>query len=1199
MMLRINNIEFPYEVIDGLIKGGLVVFAGAGISVDDPSNLPLFNNLALQIKHYKTKIPVDIKPTDDELQKLKDTPIPIYLEELEELHHVKVHETAKKLLTHSGSKPNQWHKAIVNLFKGSKEIKIVTTNFDLHLSSILTPEEVMNNPIYIAPALPRGDDFKGFVYLHGNVSQDSKELVLTDRDFSRSYIKYGRQTSFLRELFSKSTILFIGYSHGDVILNYIAKSDEFETGRFILTDNNDDKYWGSLGINPIYYAKNNHIEALCALEDLGKVVQRTFLENEDEIKRLVSKSTSDLKIDEESYLKWSLVNPAKSAVFIKYAKELDWLLWTIKHGFLDCIFNVNEESSENRSIFARWFGSELFVGKYDSECHKIISAFGIHRVTRDLNVTIALTLSRLPELPPKEILAQWVLILCESSYGNQQNISDYIMMILKKLRFPEDQNTALILFDFLCKPRVGYQSIFSGTQMGIYFLGDKIHLEWFYNEYIRSNSDCLFTRLYYIIIRNLIEYTTISESINKDDVSSCLISYNRKAIEDHSQNNIISDGNSMLDMLINIARDLIEYVFRINSKKGLIFCLDMIHVNNPILERIAVHGIRVSSLTVKQKLKEVLLNNFLYSGSKHEVFTLIKSIYPMLSSADRKRLIRKIQKGSSSIEKDYRLFNYEIYNFLYWLTLCDPECEKARSSFSEFSKLNPDFRPRDHPDFDTYIEVGYGVQSPISIDDLLSKDPSDFEFQNWFINFKGGGFNQPDRSGLLQTLQGAVGKDFEWGLTFAIALIDSNNFNNNIAECIFYGWKYARPNTINWIKLLQFIKKYLEFFSGSLRSLTDLLKSCMTHDSNNIISDELVDQVTEIALEFIPDAFRLEDESMLGEQFDWYANAINSTGGHIVEILIRALEIRNQPQHQCSDEDLNKCFRHFLNNRNYASDMGCVILGSNLYYLYRLNKIWTKNNLIPLFVWSNNYELAEKVWSGYLNNFRCDISMFKDLLKIQIEAASFIVSHKKMLKQFTKLVANMSICGVVFGLEDPIGSEWSIDFIKRVDDQSRIEFAFHIRQMIKYNEQVKIYIDQLCKEYLIVYWGMRHAGIPAPITQQETLELIQWLPFLGTHFEQGVDIVLDTNKELLAFRGHQHTNIYDDLNNEQILLRYPEKTLILLRHLIINESFNNIYADQIRALLGKLKAKECNSSYMSDICNKLASMGYEFAREFV
>ena len=107
---------------------------------------------------------------------------------------------------------------MLKLFRSGNAVRLVTTNFDSHFTTAAEDLYEGTVPIFSAPALPVGNRFQGIVYLHGDVSQDPKELVLTDGDFGRAYLTEGWARRFLQEMSAKYTVLFVGYSHRDVVI---------------------------------------------------------------------------------------------------------------------------------------------------------------------------------------------------------------------------------------------------------------------------------------------------------------------------------------------------------------------------------------------------------------------------------------------------------------------------------------------------------------------------------------------------------------------------------------------------------------------------------------------------------------------------------------------------------------------------------------------------------------------------------------------------------------------------------------------------------------------------------------------------------------------------------------------------------------------------------------------------------------------
>jgi hypothetical protein len=59
-----------------------------------------------------------------------------------------------------------------------------------------------------------------------------QDIVLTDSDFGRAYLTEGWARRFLVDLFRHFTVLFVGYSHSDTVMHYLARAlPEQEAGR--------------------------------------------------------------------------------------------------------------------------------------------------------------------------------------------------------------------------------------------------------------------------------------------------------------------------------------------------------------------------------------------------------------------------------------------------------------------------------------------------------------------------------------------------------------------------------------------------------------------------------------------------------------------------------------------------------------------------------------------------------------------------------------------------------------------------------------------------------------------------------------------------------------------------------------------------------------------------------------------------------
>ena len=262
--MKIANIDFPKPLLNALRDGELVVFAGAGISMGEPACLPNFKTLADIIAQGTGKALQEGEPIDRFLGRLQRD-------------GVKVHGLAKEVLSPPGLKATDLHRNLLRLYSNTGQVRIVTTNFDLLFQQ--AAESVFNDSqpeVFRSPALPLGHQFNGIVHVHGAVSHPG-EMTITDADFGRAYLTESWARRFLVDLFRSFTVLFVGYSHDDTIMNYLARalpSGEADR-RFALIGetNGDADRWRLLGIEPISYPQSDKHDYSALYEGVHRMAE--------------------------------------------------------------------------------------------------------------------------------------------------------------------------------------------------------------------------------------------------------------------------------------------------------------------------------------------------------------------------------------------------------------------------------------------------------------------------------------------------------------------------------------------------------------------------------------------------------------------------------------------------------------------------------------------------------------------------------------------------------------------------------------------------------------------------------------------------------------------------------------------------------------------------------------------------------------
>lgn len=195
----LRDIQFPARLIEAHRLGDLVIFVGAGASLDPPSGLPDYRSLAKLIAEEAQVTDI----TDEDLHHPD-----VLLGRLADERGVDVRGRIAAHIGIAASQPNRLHRAIASLSAARQPVRLVTTNYDAHLSLALTEAGVEFRE-FVAPALPMGDDFDGVVHLHGCL-REVPRMIATDSDFGRAYLLDAWAARFLERMFSLYAVLFVG-----------------------------------------------------------------------------------------------------------------------------------------------------------------------------------------------------------------------------------------------------------------------------------------------------------------------------------------------------------------------------------------------------------------------------------------------------------------------------------------------------------------------------------------------------------------------------------------------------------------------------------------------------------------------------------------------------------------------------------------------------------------------------------------------------------------------------------------------------------------------------------------------------------------------------------------------------------------------------------------------------------------------------
>ena len=510
-----KDLDLPEELLAAQQRRELVVFAGAGVSIDDPSGMPSFPALIRQIAAEHGD--------DDSSAQLDDEP-DFYLGQVAE-DGFPVHARVAEILTPTtAANYNAYHVNLLRLFREPGDVRLVTTNHDPFFTSaaeVVFPNEVES---FYAPALPPGDEFVGIAYLHGGVVREANRLVLTDSDFGRAYLIQGWAATFLRSMYARFAVLFVGYRHGEPVLKYLARGLTSSVVRYAFDrDDADTSEWSRLGIHVVAYprlAAPDHYGAL--REGIVAWAERTqmgFVEHDARI-RALAQGAPPLDRADSDYLKSTLREAATSSVFATVANDPAWLIWARDVPQFAELFAAGEVSPAALEL-AQWF-AQSFVPAHSDEAISSIQAMG-GRLSSALWIACAWRIWTVEPRPHPDTLGFWVAHLLENN--PPPDGLRYLEYILSKCRWPEDRSTAVLLFAALTDPRPVIEPTFVALAGGggptvsasVETAGDQLILREVWERYFAPHLDVLAIELEPILAAQLVRAHSIMRATGQAD----------------------------------------------------------------------------------------------------------------------------------------------------------------------------------------------------------------------------------------------------------------------------------------------------------------------------------------------------------------------------------------------------------------------------------------------------------------------------------------------------------------------------------------------------------------------------------------------------------------------------------------------------------------------------------------------------------
>jgi SIR2-like domain/Domain of unknown function (DUF4020) len=1139
-----DGVNVPDAVVQARSAHELVVFVGAGASIGTPSNLPTFEQLALRVAN-------DLSVSDEGA----DRP-DVFLDRLERAGRP-VRSSVVHQLSDPKSLPNDLHTAIVRLFDGVDTMRIVTTNYDEHLSTAAGQNFGALPPIYAGPALPLGRNFNGIVHLHGTLTGPVDDLVITTSDFGRAYLTDAWAARFLNDLFHRYVTLFVGYSHNDVVMRYLAQGLRPESRRFgFMPDTGDPEEWRPLEIYPVLYpATSGHLELVEVVATWGDRIRMGQLDHQQRIQEMVVTGLPQTRAD-TAYLEVVIADDATARLFAEHVSDTKWLIWIMERAPFPSLFAQDEVLSDAGVALAVWFAE---IARSDPQTAlDVAQRYGgkLHGVTAQ-RVAWAFRQNR----PEAKDLGRWVALLINNA---TPVLDQELSTLLAHSRWPEDADVALTLFDHLATHRVEIQPAFPNLAAGSStttddaesgiprfsvesLKGDDHWLHEAWTSFFKPHLDELATPLTEILMARLASAHRTLRGVGQANQQWDEQSFHRSAIAPDGQDSIPWSSYLLVDAL----RDCVEFLTnaRPNEAASLINRLESSDV--PLLRRIAIHGWTVrTDISADEKLAHLVASGNLYAfATKRETYRLIEATAAAADTA-RGDLLEAARQGppASHSSSDERIDVHETLTLLSWIAQSLPDFPDARATFEEFQAQHPHLRPAEHPGYDSWsgpsgftasypfpLEEIFKCRTAAELDLLIDKvaatDPQILTM--WAFR-------------IPAAFADAASQDLEWAQGVLTDLSERGDWTSPFWTAILPGVSRAAPQADE----------------DRLTSMTGLLAGVVEHVASATEGGQIIPSIAEFLMAVVRrpeltgealDAAEAVGAGVVGkvhlgagdfiteEPVGIFDRALNDWTGWITQFWINTISHRRRIAGDSwagLSDDAKHSLEQLLDALSPYDIYPQAILAANFTFLNDVDETWASERVRVLFAWANDHDGAARAWSAFLAgapwNERIGTSLNSDLRTAFGELHNDL--GKVLAGRFAQLVVHTS---------SNIHSDGTLaTFIATADEEMRTHFAAQVSWLLLHQSTPE-YAESQWPRWIEHYLAERLESRPLPLVPPEAGQMLGWVVTARSHFPDAVASYVRANARFSEFYG-----LFNEIKKRNLARQYPDQLALLLRYIL-------------------------------------------------
>ncbi len=1160
-----DGVTLPQKIEDAFRSDTLVFFCGAGVSIPEPSNLPGFRGLTAEIARQLGRsdlVPEDVK--SDLVS--EDIKFDVVMGQLNELGK-DVHRRVSSFLSETKD-PNSYHLNIWRIATaGGKTPRIVTTNFDKLFEAALGKLNDIDPvpPFHTAPTLPLGSDFSGLVHLHGEVDLlPTTRMVLTDRDFGKAYITEGWATQFLTRMFEKYTVVLVGYSAEDTIIQYLNRALPNKGERFAFTKATDNpKRWSQLGITPILYPsppEDEYGSLESFMRSWSDRLTATPSERRDQIVSFIENGPEEAesKRDETA---WRLNDSELARHFRSQAEPATWLKMLDQIEFLDSLFEPDGEENPELKEWAKWACSSMDQDGGEG----LLSVFARHSGHLHHSLWLSLWSKIMSGSNKFRHLRQLVFVLANSHQPREvKNLSRLLPRIVKF-----DSELAEFLLHHLLVPYpqirlVPYPQI--RTESGRNFCPDSLEFQLKLNWEVSAVSSAwkelklrLIDKQHLLsLVLNLIHRAekTVAYFSGRSYVNS--ISRGRDQVEKSGRR-----GDSD-QLVVDIARDLLRESVRDHGIREAVSYLDD---SSEMVRRLSIDALAQANLTEADSLITLAISDSLSfdRSARPEVFRFLKAFYRYCSESTKYSFLDHIKNHVSvgSTGQERKKLALDCYNVVEWLSRDLNEDDPIKALRDEY-QLTYNFEPVERPDLPFTFS---GQSSPGSSAQVK------------------GIFRELSVAEVVEKIHSEMDLEYEY---------PGGNAFRELGDYLKYN-----PD-IHFLLLDELIEKQVWFVSVWVRVLDDIVKGqtwladdvlqrLQRNDSNGFkIAARLGSTVARPEERYIDSLSNSEERARL--LLGLWHTATQEKGGiphvsvldaqrtdrgelalYYTETLLLIAE--QQGEGVLVSPEGAAGLQQLLDAQTCnPTDPSSTVLARYSSRLQYRSPVWFEQQLLPKLRNLGVADLSATLWAGLLDGEPID-SRLRAALKEQIRTGLLYVPIAS-IDSFITLHAVCFASGL-FSTEN----NWADAFLVQASELQKEKWIRSVADILEYGEESQDY-----ETFLIAHWEHRVKQLKN-ISGIEQRAFLRWLKLPGLERQKATNLYICGPEATLL---EEDSYDCDDLKSP-LWEEHPECFLKATKHLLKSYTSEPPFLEEVKAVISNIQMPE--GALVNDVREELVRLG--------